>query len=93
MNKTEFVAAVAKESKATQTDVKKFLEASIDTIIKAVAKGDKVEFVGFGSFTKKLQKGRSGTVPGSTKKYSTKDKNVPSFKAGKAFKERVAKGK
>ena len=49
--------------------------------------------VGFGSFSSSLQKGKSGTVPGTDKSYTTQDKMVPKFKAGKGLKDRVAAGK
>ncbi|HEX5671029.1 MAG TPA: HU family DNA-binding protein, partial [Sulfuricurvum sp.] len=40
-----------------------------------------------------LQKGKSGTVPGTTKKYTTSDKMVPKFKPGKSLKDSVAAAK
>lgn len=49
--------------------------------------------MGFGSFGASLQKGKSGKVPGTDKTYTTKDKMVPKFKAGKGLKDRVAAGK
>ena len=93
MNKSEVISSIAKDAKITKEQAKKALEATLDVITTAVAKGNKVEFVGFGSFSQKLQKGREGKVPGTDKTYKTKDKNVPSFKAGKQFKDRVEAGK
>ena len=52
-----------------------------------------VSLVGFGSFNAALQKGKSGKVPGTDKMYTTEDKMVPKFKAGKGLKDRVAEGK
>lgn len=48
-----------------------------------------VTFVGFGVFEKKLKKGRSGKVPGTDKTYTSKDKHVLTFKAGKKTKESI----
>jgi DNA-binding protein HU-beta len=93
MNKTEFISSIAKDAGVTKEVAKRLLEASIDVISSTVAKGEKVEFVGFGSFSRKLQKGREGKVPGTNKSYKTNDKNVPSFKAGKQFKDKVEAGK
>ena len=93
MNKSEFVSAVAQDAKVTKEVAKRVLESSLEVVTTSVAKGGKVEFVGFGSFSRKLQKGREGKVPGTDKSYKTKDKNVPAFKAGKQFKDRVQKGK
>jgi len=93
MNKTEFISAVAEDAKVTKENAKRVLEASLGVIVSNVAKGEKVEFVGFGSFSRKMQKGREGKVPGTDKTYKTSDKNVPSFKAGKQFKDKVEAGK
>jgi len=89
MNKNDFISEVAKDCGETKDKVKTILESVFSNITSNVAKGERVEFVGFGSFQKKLQKGREGLVPGSKKKYKTEDKNIPSFKAGKKFKDTV----
>ena len=58
---------------------------------------NKSEFVDLvkevGEFETVLQKGKEGTVPGTTKKYKTQDKFVPKFKAGKGLKDAVAAAK
>jgi len=51
-----------------------------------------LSLVGFGSFDVTLQKGKSGIVPGTDQTYTTQDKMVPKFKAGKGLKDRVAAG-
>lgn len=94
MNKAQFVELVQKhgdyKTKAeAEAAIKAFTEAVTDAL---VAKED-VTLVGFGSFSSSLQKGKSGTVPGTDKSYTTKDKMVPKFKAGKGLKDRVSSGK
>lgn len=94
MNKAEFVEMVQKhgdyKTKAeAETAIKAFTEAVTEAL---VAQSD-VTLVGFGSFAASLQKGKSGTVPGTDKTYTTEDKMVPKFKAGKGLKDRVAAGK
>lgn len=94
MNKAQFVELVQKhgdyKTKAeAEAAIKAFTEAVTDAL---VAKED-VTLVGFGSFSSSLQKGKSGTVPGTDKSYTTKDKMVPKFKAGKGLKDRVSVGK
>ena len=94
MNKAQFVEMVQKhgdyKTKAeAEAAIKAFTEAVTDAL---VAKED-VTLVGFGSFSSALQKGKSGTVPGTDKSYTTKDKMVPKFKAGKGLKDRIAAGK
>lgn len=94
MNKAQFVELVQKtgdyKTKAeAETAIKAFTEAVTEAL---VAKED-VSLVGFGSFVSTLQKGKSGKVPGTDKTYTTQDKMVPKFKAGKGLKDRVAEGK
>ena len=52
-----------------------------------VKTGDKVKVIAG------KDKGKEGTVPGTNKKYKTKDKFVPKFKAGKGLKDAVAAAK
>lgn len=94
MTKDQFVELVQetggyKTKKEADLAIKAFTEA----ITEALTKKDSVTLVGFGSFTTALQKGKSGTVPGTSKTYSTKDKIVPRFKAGTQLKQRVEAGK
>ena len=65
----------------------------IDSITKAMKKGDKVSLIGFGSFSVKKRKARTGRNPQTGKAIKIKAKKVPAFSAGKALKEAVAKGK
>ena len=53
MNKTELVNAVAAKAGLTKVDAKKALDATVEAIVEAVKKGDKVALVGFGTFAKK----------------------------------------
>ncbi len=91
MNKSELVAELAAKAELSKKDAESVLNALVETIEGAVAKGDSVDLVGFGSFKRATQKGKEGVVPGTTKKYKTKDKFVPKFSAGKKFKDAVAK--
>ena len=93
MNKQAIIDAIASDNEITKKDATSILNNLTATITKAVATGATVELAGFGKFLPALQKGKTGTVPGSTKKYTTSDKMVPKFKAAKAFKDSVAAGK
>ena len=84
MKKAEFVELVQAEAA-----IKAFTEA----VTTALVKKEDISLVGFGGFTATLQKGKSGKVPGTDKTYTTQDKMVPKFKAGKGLKDRVAAGK
>lgn len=50
MKKTDLIAAVAEQSGLSKKDAEKAINATIDTIIKAVADGDKIQLTGFGTF-------------------------------------------
>jgi DNA-binding protein HU-beta len=94
MNKAQFVELVQKHGDyKTKADAEAAIKAFTDAVTEALVKKDDVTLVGFGSFTSALQKGKSGTVPGTDKTYTTKDKMVPKFKAGKGLKDRVEAGK
>lgn len=91
MNKSEFVDLVKEVGEfETKKDAEKAISAFTAAVEKALAKKESIELVGFGKFETVLQKGKEGTVPGTTKKYKTQDKFVPKFKAGKGLKDAVA---
>ena len=56
MNKTELIAKVADKSDITKKDAEKAVSAVIDTIVEAVAAGEKVQIVGFGTFEQRAPK-------------------------------------
>ena len=93
MNKAEFVELVqASGEYKTKIEAENAIKAFTDAITTALVKKEDVSLVGFGSFASALQKGKSGKVPGTDKTYTTQDKMVPKFKAGKGLKDRVAAG-
>ena len=63
MKKTELIAAVAEQSGLSKKDAEKALNATIDTIIKAVAEGDKIQLTGFGTFEQRQRNARTGCDP------------------------------
>ena len=92
MTKADLVAAVA-ETGVTKKEAAAAVDAMIDSITGALKKGDKVSLVGFGSFSVKKRKARTGRNPQTGKAIKIKAKKVPAFSAGKTLKEAVAKGK
>jgi DNA-binding protein HU-beta len=66
------------------------LDAIIDTITRAVAKGEKVGITGFGTFEKAARAARTGRNPRTGQAVKIKKTSVPRFKAGTAFKIVVA---
>ena len=94
MNKAEFVELVQSSGEyKTKVEAEGAIKAFTEAVSVALAKKEDVSLVGFGSFISVLQKGKSGKVPGTDKTYTTQDKMVPKFKAGKGLKDRVAEGK
>lgn len=87
MNKIEFVKAVAARANVTEKEAAVVTNAVLNEIMEAVAKGETVTFVGFGSFGTKTIPARTGEFRG--KKYVTKAHPAPAFHAGKAFKDKV----
>ena len=91
MKKTELIAAVAEQSGLSKKDAEKALNATIDTIIKAVAEGDKIQLTGFGTFEQRQRNARTGCDPRTGNTIEIPASKVPAFKAGKALKEAVNK--
>ena len=91
MKKTELIAAVAEQSGLSKKDAEKALSATIDTIVKAVAEGDKIQLTGFGTFEQRQRNARTGVDPRTGNSIEIAASKVPAFKAGKAFKDVVNK--
>ena len=91
MNKAELVAAVAEKSGLSKKDSEKAVNAAFETISAALVKGDKVQLLGFGSFETKERNARIGRNPRTKKEIQIPASRVPTFKAGKALKDVVAK--
>lgn len=91
MNKVELTAAVAAQAGLTKKDAEKAVAAVIDSIVAAVAKGEKVQLVGFGTFEVRARSARKGVNPATKQEIEIPASKQPAFKAGKAFKDAVAK--
>ena len=104
MNKAELSAAVAEKIGASKKVSEQAVNAVFETITEALAKGEKVQLVGFGSFeVKKVQlvgfgsfevkerAARVGRNPRTKEEIAIPASRVASFKVGKALKDDVAK--
>lgn len=91
MNKNELIAQIADEADLTKAKAAEAVDAFIDAITGALAAGDEVRLVGFGTFMVAHRKATEGRNPrtGATIKISAS--NQPKFKAGKALKDSVNK--
>ena len=89
MKKNDLIAAVAEQSGLSKKDAEKAINATIDTIIKAVAEGDKIQLTGFGTFEQRQRSARTGVDPRTGNSIEIPASKVPAFKAGKGFKDIV----
>ncbi|MBR2299902.1 MAG: HU family DNA-binding protein [Alphaproteobacteria bacterium] len=89
MNKTEFVANVAKAAGTTKAEVSKVLAAQIAVITKALKKGETVQIIGFGSYSVAKRAARKGRNPATGKEIKIAASKAPKFKAGKALRDAV----
>ena len=91
MNKTELIAAVAAKTGLTKKDTEATVSAALESIVAALAEGDKVQLPGFGTFEVKHREARTGRNPRTGETLKIAASNAPSFKPGKAMKDAVAK--
>ncbi len=89
MNKSEFIEQVASKSGLTKADANRALDAFIETVSKALKKGDTVSLVGFGTFSVKKRAARTGRNPATGETIKIKASKSPAFKPGKAFKDAI----
>lgn len=89
MTKVELVNAIAEKAGLTKAEAEKALKAVIESITKAMKKGDKVSLVGFGTFSVSERAARTGKNPQTGAKIEIKASKVPKFKAGKMLKDAV----
>ncbi len=90
MNKQDMIELIAKEAGITKVQAGKALNAMLDGITKSLKKGEKVGFVGFGSWSVKHRKARTIKNPQTGEKMKIKARKVPVFKAGAKLKDAVA---
>lgn len=89
MNKNELISAVAEKTGMAKKDVDKTLAAVLSTVMQEVVAGGKVQLVGFGTFEGHSRKARMGKNPHTGDAMEIPASIVPSFKAGKAFKDAI----
>ncbi len=89
MNKTELIAAIAEKAELSKKDAEKALAAFIESVEGALAKNDKVQLVGFGTFEVKTRAARKGRNPRTKQEITIPASKAPAFKAGKAFKDAI----
>jgi DNA-binding protein HU-beta len=91
VNKTELVASVAEKAGMTKKDAEKAINALFASVEEALAKKDKVQVIGFGTFEVKARGARKGRNPQTGKEITIPASKTPVFKAGKGLKDSVNK--
>ena len=90
MNKGELINAVAANG-LTKKDAETAVNAVFGAIEDALAKGDSVQLIGFGTFGVKERAAREGRNPRTGETVKIAAAKVPTFEAGKGLKDKVAK--
>ncbi|QTL03221.1 integration host factor subunit beta [Aquabacter sp. L1I39] len=94
MIKSELVQKIAEANPHLyQRDVENIVNAILEQIVSALARGDRVELRGFGAFSVKQRDARTGRNPRTGKQVDVSEKAVPYFKTGKEMRERLNLGK
>jgi DNA-binding protein HU-beta len=91
MNKNELISAVSEATELSKKDATAAVNATIDAISKAMAEGDKVQLIGFGTFETRERSAKTAKNPRTGETVEVAACKAPAFKAGKALKELVNK--
>jgi DNA-binding protein HU-beta len=89
VNKGDIIDLVAKHAEVTKVSAAKAVDGLFDGIAGALARGDKVSIVGFGTFVVKKRSARVGINPKTKEKINIPAKKVPAFKPGAELKSKV----
>ncbi len=89
MNKAELVSSVAEKAEVTKKDAEKVITAVFDVVEAALAKGEKVQLVGFGTFEVRDRAARTGRNPQTGAEIQIAATRVPAFRAGKALRDSI----
>ena len=93
MIKSELIQRVgAANPHLYQRDAERIVNTILEEIIAALARGDRVELRGFGTFIVKHRTARQGRNPRTGETVFVEEKYVPFFKTGKGLRERLNRG-
>ena len=91
MTKTELISVVAEKTDFSKKNAEVAVKAVIEAITEALASGEKVALVGFGTFEVRDRKAKQVINPQTKKKMTAPASKAPAFKAGQALKNAVNK--
>ena len=87
MNKEQLIKIVARNTNQTQTTVEFVINETLSVIKSCVGNGEDLTLIGFGTFTRRLNRERVGRNPKNGKQIKILKKTVPKFRPGQAFKD------
>lgn len=93
MNRTELIDAIAKkmDNSVTKKDLEATLKSFVEVVTEELAKKEKIQLVGFGTFETSVRPAREGRNPRTGETMKIAESVVPKFKPGKALKDAVNK--
>ncbi|HET7522194.1 MAG TPA: HU family DNA-binding protein [Bacillales bacterium] len=89
MNRNQLVSNIAEKTGLTKKDVETVVNGVIEEITEALQQGEKVQFVGFGTFETRERASRSGRNPQTGETIQIPATVVPAFRPGNKLKETV----
>jgi DNA-binding protein HU-beta len=89
MNKAELIQALSDKTGQSKADTEKTFNALVETVIDAVADGQEVALIGFGTFKAAHRAAREGRNPATGASIQIEASVQPKFAAGAAFKNKV----
>lgn len=89
MNKTELINAIAEKAGISKADSKKALDAAVEAVSEALAKGDKISLIGFGTFSVVEKGERTGINPRTKETIKIAARKAVKFKQGAELAEKV----
>ena len=90
MNKQDFSSKLAEKEGIEKKQATIWTDAVLKTLTDALVAGEKVQFVGFGSFEVRQRAEKKARNPRTGEDLITPATQAPVFKAGKALKDAVA---
>ena len=87
MNKVEFTSAVAEKVDMKKKDAEEVVQAVLDVITETLIKGEKIQFVNFGTFETVERASRNGVNPKTGEEIHVPACRAPKFKPGRALKD------
>ena len=87
MTKAQLIDEVARVADLSRKHAELVIDIFFQSIVNALARGEKIELRGFGSFRIRKRNARQGRNPKTGENVSVPSKRIPYFKPGRELKE------